>query len=802
MFQKQQRDTEMPSSSSLKNTVNLGNSIIGVSILAMPYCFQECGIILSSLLLLASGLLTRITSHLLLKSAIATRRRNYEFLAFHTFGPTGKLLVEIGILGFLLGSCIAFFVVVGDLGPPLVAQFLLVEPSPRLRTGVLVLLGTCVGLPLGLLRNLDSLTSFSIMSLVFYVFLILKIFSESFSVLWSGDWWSRVVLWKPENLLSVLPIFAMALSCQPQLFEIFDTVNEPSLKRMNSVVNRAVQLCSSVYFMMGFFGYVAFCGGGPIPGNVLVRVSPSLLSQVIKLGFVATLVVSFPLCLFPCRTSLHSLLFKRGSKHLEPSHIPVGQFRALTVLLVGVTVSCAVLFPDVEVVLALTGSSIGSLICIVMPALIFARLTSRETNERLLAQCLCCLGIFLMVTCTLTTLHSMSSTPQRPAFVSTMSPMKVVTPAAVAVVSAPAQEPAQVQKRVEPPEPQEPREPKPVLVSPKVIKASPVVKVQKEGLDPEALKKEDREIEESVRKKTGKPVVEKQESLLEKIAEEQKEQKKILEDLQKKLKEELLKHEKKAEEKPEKIIPPAVIPAHPPVQVPPQVPAHVPQQAPAQAPAQAQPQVPAHAPVQVLPQAPAQAPVQVPPQAPAQAPVQVLPQAPTQAPAQVLRQAPVQAPVQVLPQAPAQAPAQVLHQAPAQAPAQVLHQAPAQAPVQVLHQAPAQVPAQVLAQVPPSNKSSKIPAHFPIVKASSALPPPEMRKEQPHIDEPAPKPKEPVSRDNVILPEKRVEPIAARMVKDIEDNPPVAKRGAERNRTDGGINQSAQPLVLEKHEIR
>lgn len=579
----------MPSSSSLKNTVNLGNSIIGVSILAMPYCFQKCGIILSSLLLLASGLLTKVTSHLLLKSAITTRRRNYEFLAFHTFGPTGKLLVEIGILGFLLGSCIAFFVVVGDLGPPLVAQFLLVEPSSRLRTGVLLLLGTCVGLPLGLLRNLESLTSFSIMSLVFYAFLIVKIFCESFSVLWSGDWWSHVVLWRHENLLSVLPIFAMALSCQPQLFEIFDTVNEPSLKRMNFVVSRAVHLCSAVYFMMGFFGYVAFYRE-TIPGNILVKVSPSLLSQVVKLGFIATLVVSFPLCLFPCRTSLHSLLFKRGSKHPELSHIPVGQFRALTVLLVGVTVGCAVLLPNVEVVLGLTGSSIGSLICIVMPALIFARLTSRETNERLLAQSLCCLGLFLMVTCTLTTLHTVSEAPEQQSAIKVAVPSLVparmeVRSSAIAVLSSPSPpkivEPPKLppavqvnvatearapeirleQKRVEPPEPREPLEQQAKEASP-LPKLKPTPKPQNEdhGLDPEALKKEDREIEESGAKKAlpandaplpakqpknadAELVVKKQETLLEKIAEEQKEQKRILEDLQNKLKEELLKHQ-------------------------------------------------------------------------------------------------------------------------------------------------------------------------------------------------------------------------------------------------------------------
>lgn len=35
-----------------------------------------------------------------------------------------------------------------------------------------------------------------------------------------------------------------------QLFEFFDTTNEPSLKRMQSVIDGAVCLCSAVYLMV------------------------------------------------------------------------------------------------------------------------------------------------------------------------------------------------------------------------------------------------------------------------------------------------------------------------------------------------------------------------------------------------------------------------------------------------------------------------------------------------------------------------------------------------------------------------
>lgn len=49
------------------------------------------------------------------------------------------------------------------------------QNSTNLRTNVLMLVGLCVALPLGLLRKIDSLTSLSALSIAFYVCLILKV---------------------------------------------------------------------------------------------------------------------------------------------------------------------------------------------------------------------------------------------------------------------------------------------------------------------------------------------------------------------------------------------------------------------------------------------------------------------------------------------------------------------------------------------------------------------------------------------------------------------------------------------------
>lgn len=65
--------------------------------------------------------------------------------------------MEVSMIGFLLGTCIAFFVVMGDLAPPIVASITGVEATDNLRMVILVGLGLFVALPLALLRNVESL---------------------------------------------------------------------------------------------------------------------------------------------------------------------------------------------------------------------------------------------------------------------------------------------------------------------------------------------------------------------------------------------------------------------------------------------------------------------------------------------------------------------------------------------------------------------------------------------------------------------------------------------------------------------
>lgn len=79
---------------------------------------------------------------------------------------------------------------------------------------------------------------------------------------------------------------------------------------MNGIVKSATNICSVVYILVGTFGYIAFCTQ-EFSGNVLLNFSPSLTSDIMKIGFVVSVAFSFPLVIFPCRASLYSMIYRR-----------------------------------------------------------------------------------------------------------------------------------------------------------------------------------------------------------------------------------------------------------------------------------------------------------------------------------------------------------------------------------------------------------------------------------------------------------------------------------------------------------
>ncbi|CAK9302118.1 unnamed protein product [Gordionus sp. m RMFG-2023] len=437
----------------ISQTIILGNSIIGVSILALPYSFEKSGIVLSCFLFIIASWLNKTSCYLLIKSATLTKTNSYENLATCILGPTGKIITELSIVGFLLGICSAYYIVIGDLVPNILSKWLFIENNKWLRTWTLIIFAFFIILPLSLVDRIDKLNRISFICILFYILFAVKLFFEALPIILDLSWVDELCYWRANGIFNAIPIISLSLTCQTQIFLVYQALLEPNQKRISNVYKNAIDICTSLYIIVGSLGYVAFYKPiNSLKGDILINLNQktlshfSLLTDLITLGFAMSSALSFPLSLLPCKESLKQIFYS-SSKNLDDKRkyssfdlkemsendltqednkplvdlemmdnyynetldsnydsfsirkrspddylcssnnfkIAISDInescsrdRVLTLGIVTLTLLIGIFLPNIEVMLGLVGSLMGTMICSILPAWIFLKIKANS----------------------------------------------------------------------------------------------------------------------------------------------------------------------------------------------------------------------------------------------------------------------------------------------------------------------------------------------------------------------------------------------------------------------------------------
>ena len=438
----------LPEGSLNAGVFNIASATLGAGALTLPYALRKSGLIFG-VFWLALGMLTTIYSIKLLIDVIEAVRfspawkgpRNldsYEGLSLHLFGPKMEHFVEAQIIIFCYGTAIAYVVAVGDILDPVRKLDFMPEAFKDHygRQLVMVLFWALLMLPLSFLKNVNSLRFSSLLGVCSILILVAAtIYHCSINRLTDWDYDCKtphdasgsgcaddIEYFVLDGTTALtIPLIMLAYTCQVNVFSIYQELNDATPKKMMKISWLGMGgICFVVYALMGVFGYLDFLGD--TQGNILKNSDFDPSSNVfIAIAFVAialTVVVAFPLVVFPCRDSIFSIILQPKIEEREdavqqarinPDLYDVASASSSHVYMPGpgaaggqpriykkppnwmhYSVSFSISFsaliialviPNIQVVFQFLGGLCSSVLCFVLPAAFMKKMMALETEH-------------------------------------------------------------------------------------------------------------------------------------------------------------------------------------------------------------------------------------------------------------------------------------------------------------------------------------------------------------------------------------------------------------------------------------
>jgi len=187
-------------------TLNLLNSLLGNSLLALPWAFSKVGFLLGVVLLGAGTALNRYSLHLLLDHVDMEGGGTYPLIGRCAFGWSGEVVVLVVYLMTSSGALCAYAVGLADL----VGE--LVPGTPRPLSGLLAVALCAPGM---FQPGLKKVVIFSKISLGCAICFVLVLLTLALSPTPVGAQPLEQEIWRPDQMFVAWPIFGYMFAVQP-----------------------------------------------------------------------------------------------------------------------------------------------------------------------------------------------------------------------------------------------------------------------------------------------------------------------------------------------------------------------------------------------------------------------------------------------------------------------------------------------------------------------------------------------------------------------------------------------------------
>ncbi|XP_017297340.1 putative sodium-coupled neutral amino acid transporter 7 [Kryptolebias marmoratus] len=361
------------------------NAALGAGLLNFPAAFSMAGGVTAGVMLQMSMLIFIITGLVILAyCSLVSNEATYQEVVRATCGKVSGVLCEVAIAVYTFGTCIAFFIVIGDQLDRLIAAVAHGSDGPWYtdRKFTIVLTAVLVILPLSIPKEIGFQKYASALSVMgtFYVTVVVivkyiwpnKDMSPDYVLTSSASW---------TAVFNAMPTICFGFQCHVSCVPVFNSMRRKEIKPWGLVVTLSMIICLFVYTGTGVCGYLTF--GSSVSQDVLMSYPPDDVAVAIARAFIIVCVVtSYPILHFCGRAVVEGLWLRFRGEQVEVCVQRERRRRILqTLAWFVVTLVLALFIPDIGRVISLIGG-LAACFIFVFPGLCLMQAKLSETDIR------------------------------------------------------------------------------------------------------------------------------------------------------------------------------------------------------------------------------------------------------------------------------------------------------------------------------------------------------------------------------------------------------------------------------------
>nr|XP_006822117.1 PREDICTED: putative sodium-coupled neutral amino acid transporter 11-like [Saccoglossus kowalevskii] len=363
----------------------------------MPYAMRSAGLPLGFILMFGVAIVTDYSLVLLIKGGHLSGTNTYQDLVRAAFGKPGYIWLSAIQFLYPFIAMISYNIIIGDTMTKVLMRIFRIGSEHVLanRYFVISLSTVLVTLPISAYRNISKLVKISVISIVMVAFIVTVIIIRLATLGPQIPPTSHAWEFANIHFTQAIGVMAFAFVCHHNSFLIYDSLEEPTVKRWSIVAHYSVFISLLVTALFGACGYATFTGY--TQGDILENYcSGDDLVNAARFIYGVTLMFTFPIECFVTREVLDNIICNLGYAE-KPQTLT--RHLVETLILVALTLGISMSTDCLGIVLELNGVLGAVPLVFILPAAAYLKLEEGKlySLHKLPAILICIIGVFTMV---------------------------------------------------------------------------------------------------------------------------------------------------------------------------------------------------------------------------------------------------------------------------------------------------------------------------------------------------------------------------------------------------------------------